>query len=109
MEYQPGKDVFSRHLWGTRGHFVPVFGYKHTKGMLFTESLPEIARFLSPSVASGRFVFPHIIAPCGFALDVASFCGFIAAFRLFNKKHPASGASHAAYAFWRLPECASPD
>jgi len=71
--------LFSPSL-GTRGHFVPVFGYKHTKGMLFTESLPEIARFLSPSVVSKRFVFPHIIAPCRFALGVAFFCGFIAAF-----------------------------
>jgi len=30
---------------GMRSHFVPVFGYKHTKGVLLTESLPEIARY----------------------------------------------------------------
>ena len=71
--------LFSPSLWYARS-LRPVFGYKHTKGVLFTESLPEITRFLSPSVVPKRFVFPHIIAPCRFALGVAFFCGFIAAF-----------------------------
>ena len=84
MENQPGKDVFCLRLWSTRSHFVPIFSYKHTKGVFLAESLPEIVRFLSPSIVSERFVFPHVIAPCRFALGVAFFCGFITALSLYS-------------------------